>query len=347
VQGEGIATGRPGYGGPGRASRGAGLLRRWPDSRVEPLLGAVASLVLLLIAGMVIFVFKEAWPSFQANGFAWFGSGGDVDTQLEDIFNSPANPNQYVYELHAWPLLWGTFLVTGGAVLLGTAFSVLAAIFIVEFAPPLVNRVLEPVVRLLAAVPSVVYGLIGLLVIVPFVSDHLISDEREASVSNVIQLSGANLLTGTLILTVMITPIMTAIVADALRSVPRPWREGAAALGANRWRVIWTITVRTARPAIVAAAVLATARALGEAIMLSMVAGSNTFAPNPIDGLTFFFEPVVPLAAALVSNVEGLSVKPFGQTLYAFAAVLLISSMFLSFAGFIAKRSMRRYGVQP
>jgi phosphate transport system permease protein len=193
----------------------------------------------------------------------------------------------------------------------------------------------------------VVYGLIGILVIVPFVGEHLISQGRQESVANVVQLDGASLGVGVLILTVMIVPIMIAIVVDALRAVPHGWREGAAALGANRWRVMWTISVRTARPAIVAAAVLATARALGEAIMLSMVAGSASFAPNPIDGITFLFEPTRPLASALVENVEGLSVVPFGETLFAFAAVLLVSSMFLSLAGFTAKQAMRKYGVRP
>ena len=143
----------------------------------------------------------------------------------------------------------------------------------------------------------------------------------------------------------MITPIMVAIVVDALRAVPRSWIDGAAALGVNRWRVVWTISVRAARPAIVAAAVLATARALGEAIMLAMVAGSVGFAPNPLDGLTFLFEPTRPLAATIVDNAEGLSVVPFGQTVYAFAAVLLVSSLALSLAGWAAKRPMRRYGL--
>jgi len=319
----------------------------WSDAKVERILGAVACIVLALIVGMIIFVFQKAWPSFAHNGLAWFGSGGDLDLQLEDIFASPANPADYVYTLRAWPLLWGTFAVTAGAVLIGAVFSLLAAIFIVEFAPARVNRVLEPVVRLLAAVPSVVYGLIGILVIVPWVGEHLISLEREESVANVVQLSGACLGVGVVILTVMIVPIMIAIVVDALRAVPRSWTEGAAALGVNRWRVMWTISVHTARPAVVAAAVLSTARALGEAIMLSMVAGSASFAPNPIDGLTFLFEPTRPLASALVENVEGLSVVPFGETLFAFAAVLLVSSMFLSLAGFAAKQSMRKYGVRP
>lgn len=319
----------------------------WSDRRVERMLGAVACIVLLVIVGMIAFVFAKAWPSFAHNGLGWFGSGGDVDRQLEDIFNSPSNPADYVYELNAWPLLWGTAVVTLGAVLIGVVFSLFAAIFIVEFAPPRLSSLLEPVVRLLAAVPSVVYGLIGILVIVPWVGEHLISIERKESVSNVIQLDGSSLGVGIMILTIMIVPIMIAIVVDALRAVPRSWTEGASALGVNRWRVTWSIVVRTARPAVVAAAVLATARALGEAIMLSMVSGSASFAPNPIDGITFLFEPTRPLASALVENVEGLTVVPFGQTLFAFAAVLLVSSMFLSLAGFVAKQSMRKYGVQP
>jgi ABC-type phosphate transport system permease subunit len=122
--------------------------------------------------------------------------------------------------------------------------------------------------------------------------------------------------------------------------------EGAAALGVNRSRALWTVGVRAARPAIVAAGVLAAARALGEAIMLSMVSGSRGFAPNPLDGLTMLFEPLRPLAATIVDNSEGLSVKPFAQTIYAFAAVLLVSSAMMSFAGWTVRRKMQRYGVR-
>lgn len=316
------------------------------DQRAELLLGALASAVLLLIAFMIVFVFLKAWPSFAHNGLAWFGSGGNVDEQLTETFNSPSNPNDYVYALRAWPLLYATALITGIAVILATAISLLSAMFIVEFAPQTMQRLLQPVIRLLAAVPSVVYGLIGILVLVPFVGNHLISEGQKESVRYVIQLDGTSIIVGVLVLTVMITPIMVAIVTDALRSVPRHWTEGAAALGVNRWRALRTVGLRAARPAIVAAAVLATARALGEAIMLSMVSGSVGFAPNPLDGVTFFFEPARTLAATVVDNSEGLSVKPFGQTIYAFAAVLLVSSAFLSFAGWAARRSMRKYTLQ-
>jgi ABC-type phosphate transport system permease subunit len=198
----------------------------------------------------------------------------------------------------------------------------------------------------MAGVPSVVYGLIGILVVVPFVA-KFISEERKASVAGVIPLSGESWTVGVLILTFMIVPIMIAIVAEALRQVPASWKEGAEALGVNRFRVVWTISLRTVRPAIIAASVLATARALGEAIMLAMVTGSIGFAPNPIDGTTFLFEPTRPLAATIVANSEGLSVKPFAQTIYACAAVLLLSTMALSYGGYLARQPLKKYGIRP
>jgi phosphate transport system permease protein len=317
------------------------------DRRAELLLGALAVGVLAFIALMTITVFAKAWPSFAHNGFIkWFLPGGDVDTQLRAIESGSPLPGHYTYHLRAWPLLWGTILTTGFAVLIGLAFSLLAAIFIVEFAPAALRRILDPVVRLLAGVPSVIYGLIGILVIAPWVENHLISESRKTSVEYVVQLTGMNLAVATLILTVMITPIMVAIIVSSLAAVPRSWTEGSAALGVNRWRTILRISVRTARPAIIAAAVLATARALGEAIMLSMVSGGRGFAPNLLDGTTALFEPVRPLAATIVANVEGLSNPPFGQTLYAMAAVLLVSSAFLSLAGWAAKQPLKRYGIR-
>jgi ABC-type phosphate transport system permease subunit len=190
----------------------------------------------------------------------------------------------------------------------------------------------------------VIYGLIGILVLVPFVGGNLVTQNEKHSVENVIQLNGSGILVAWVVLTVMISPIMIAIISDALRAVPGTWSEGALALGVNRFRVLLTIVVRAARPAIIAAAVLATARALGEAIMLAMVSGSVGFAPNPLDGFTFFLEPARPLAATIVDNSEGLSVTPFAQTIYAFAAVLLVSSVMLSLGGWAAKQPLRRYG---
>lgn len=331
--------------GPAAALAAAGrrMARPWSDRRTEAVLACVACLVLAFIAGMVVFVFSAAWPSFRENGLAWFGSGGDITRQFGDIVTAPADAP--VYTLRAFPLIWGTLLTTGGAVLGGLVFSTLAAIFIVEFAPPPVRRVLVPVVSLLAAIPSVIYGLIGILALAPIL-EGLISDDRRRSVAGIVQLGGDNWVLATFVLMLMIVPIMTAITATALGQVPRAWTEGAAALGVNRWRVMWTIAVRTARPAIIAGAVLATARALGEAIMLVMVSGGAAFAPNPLDGLTFFMEPTRPLAATIVVYREGVG-APAGQaTVYAIAAVLLVSAMFLSLGAYVAKQPLRKYGIR-
>jgi phosphate transport system permease protein len=313
------------------------------DQRAELWLGALVCGVIALLLAMVVFIFVQAWPSFEHNGLRWFGAGGNVDTQIEAIFNSGDYLHKPVYTFHAWPLIWSTLLTTFGAAVLGFACSLFIAIFLVEFAPVPIQRVLEPVVRVLASVPSVIYGLIGVLVLVPFITNHLVTAGDEASVTPVIQLSGGSLLAAIVILTVMITPIMVAIFADGLRAAPRNWLEGSLALGVNRWRTFWKVAVLSARPALIAGAVLATARALGESVMLSMVSGSVAFAPNPIDGLMFFLEPSRGLAATILHNTDELSSPPMEHTLFAIAAVLLFSSLMLSLAGWAAKQPMKRH----
>jgi phosphate transport system permease protein len=319
---------------------------RREDQRTERTLGALAIAVLVLIGAMIVTVFIKAWPSFSYNGLSWFGPGGDVDAQLRAMQASVPIPGHSIHYFRAWPLIWGTLITTLAAVVLALIVSTFAAIFLTEFAPAGVRRALEPVIRLLAGVPSVVYGLIGILALAPLINQHLISNSRKASVIYAVQLNGADLTTATIILAVMITPIMVALIAGALASVPASWHEGSVALGVNRWRTIVRVSLRTARPAIVAATVLATARALGEAIMLSMVSGGRGFAANPLDGITFLFEPVRPLAATIVNNAEGLTIAPLAQTIYAIAAVLLVSAALLSFAGWAAKQPLKRYEIR-
>ncbi|HET8863157.1 MAG TPA: ABC transporter permease subunit [Solirubrobacterales bacterium] len=317
---------------------------RVPDQRAERLLGALVCAVVVLLLGLIATVFFRAWPSFAHNGLSWFGAGGNVDEQINLIYLSGLGGDHAVYTFHAWQLLWSTFLITGGAVLLAFVSSLFVAVFLVEFAPEWMSNVLAPVVRFLASVPSVIYGLLGVLVIVPFIGNHLVSESQKASVAGVISLSGYSLLAGVLILTVMIAPLMTSIFSDGIRSVRPGWLEGSLALGINRWRTTWKIAVRTARPAIVAGTVLATARAIGEAVMLAMVSGSVAFAPNPADGLIFVFEPSRPLAPTIVKNIDLLGSKPANSTLFAIAAVLLLSAAMFSLAGWAARRSMRKYG---
>jgi phosphate transport system permease protein len=129
------------------------------------------------------------------------------------------------------------------------------------------------VVRLLASVPSVIYGLAGVLVLVPLIGNHLITQSEKTSVTPIITLITltGGLRAGVVVLTVMIAPIMIAVFLDGLRAVPRGWLEGSLAHGVDQWRTFWKVGVRTVRPVLVADTVLATARALGEAVMLSLV----------------------------------------------------------------------------
>jgi len=343
------ATGGASPSGVGSAVAGAleRLRRPWPDRRAERTLGAVSLLVCLCVVAMIVFVGVRAWPTFQHNGLAWLGSGGDVDRQMSNMLATSVNPPASAFHLRAWPLIYGTLLTTAIAIVLGLAIAVLSSIFIVEFAPPALRRATIPVIRLLASVPSVVYGLIGVLVLVPFVGNDLVTGSQRSSVQNVVELNGTSLAVAAAILTVMVTPIMVALICEALSSAPASWREGAAALGVNPLRATLAVTLRAVRPAIVAAAVLATARALGEAVMLSMVSGSRSFTPKPWDGVPiFFWEPLRTLAGAIVDEHEGLGAPALRSTIYAFAALLLFSVFALSVAGYLIKLPLRKYQVR-
>jgi phosphate transport system permease protein len=319
------------------------LRKPWSDRRAERMLGAVACLTALAIVLMAVFVALRAWPTFSHEGLSWLGSGGSLDNQIGAMASTSAHPPASAYFLHAWPLIYGTLLTSAFAVVFGLAISVLTAIFIVDFAPPAVVRVMTPVIRLLASVPSVVYGLIGILVLVPFVGANLITSGEKASVANVIQLTGAGLLVSVVILTVMITPIMTALITEALASVPRSWHEGAIALGLNPVRATLAVSIRAIRPAIIAATALATARAIGEAIMLSMVSGGKAFAPNFADGRIVLFEPLRTLAAEIVEQVDGISAPALRSSIYAFALLLLFSGFMLSIASYAMRLPLRKY----
>jgi phosphate transport system permease protein len=323
------------------------LRNPWPDHRAERTLGAVSLSVCVLVVAMVVFVAIHAWPTLQHNGlFKWLGSGGDVGRQIANMQNTGVHPPPSAYHLRAWPLIYGTVLTTSAAVVFALAISIFSSIFIVELAPARLRRIVIPVIRLLASVPSVIYGLIGILVLVPFVGNDLITSAEKNSVQNVVELTGAGLAVTVVILTVMITPIMVALICEALVSVPNSWREGAIALGVNPLRAMLAVTIRAARPAIVAAVVLATARALGEAIMISMVSGSRAFSPKPIDGLVFFFEPLRTLASGIVDFHEGIGAPALGSTLYAWALLLLFSAFVLSVAGYLIKLPLRKYQVR-
>ena len=330
-----------------RASiRKARPTRPWPDNRAERTLGAVSLLVSAIVLAMIVFVVVHAWPTFDHDGLSWLGPGGSLASQFAQMQSSTSHAPAAIYQFHAWPIVYGTLLTTACAVVLGLLVAVFSSIFIVELAPRALREVTIPVIRLLASVPSVIYGLIGVLVLVPFVGSHLITASEKTSVQDTVELTGAGLGVTVAILTVMITPIMIALICEALVSVPGSWREGAIALGLNPLRAVLAVTLRATRPAIVAATVLATARALGESIMISMVSGGRFFTPTLGHGfLIFLYEPVRSFASTIIDFRDGISAPALGSALYALAAVLLISAFALSVGGYLIKLPLRRHQV--
>jgi ABC-type phosphate transport system permease subunit len=323
------------------------LRKPWPDHRAERLLGAVALVPFLAVTAMIVFVAIRAWPTLAHNdGLSWLGPGGNVDSQLGHMVTVP-HPSAADFYLRAWPLLYGTLLITGIAMILALPTALLSSIFIVEFAPAAVRRLMIPVVRLLASVPSIIYGLLGALVLAPFVHSNIITSSEIASHARKVQLTGEGVGLAAVVLAVMITPIMVSLISDALAGVPNAWREGAAALGVHKLRATRAVSLRGIRPAIVAAAALACARALGEAVVIELVAGGRTYAPNLAEGPVALLEPARTLASAILANFEDLFGAPaVKSSLYAFALVLLFSAVALSVASYLIKLPLRKYQVK-
>jgi ABC-type phosphate transport system permease subunit len=320
--------------------------RPWSDRRAERTLGAAALLPCIGVAAMIGFVAVQAWPTFAHNGLSWLGPGGNVDTQLGHMA-TVSHPTAADYHLRAWPLLYGTLLITGVALILALPTALLSSIFIVEFAPSPVRRVIIPVVRLLAAVPSVLYGLLGALVLAPFVHNNIITASEIASHAHKVQLTGEGVGLTAVVLALMITPIMVALISDALSGVPNSWREGAAALGVHKLRATLAVSLRAIRPAIVAATALACARALGEAVMVQLVSGGRAYAPNLTEGPVALLEPARSLASAIIAYNEELFGAPaVKSSLYAFALLLLFSAVVLSVASYLVKLPLRKYQVK-
>lgn len=298
---------------------------------------AISLAGLLLVLAITVFVVSEAWPSFAANGLRWFADGPvPLDVQLSAAFTDGST------RLRAWPAVYGTILTTGGALLVAFPFALFAAIFVTELAPRGISRVLEPIVTLLAATPSVVFGLFAILVLAPQIDEHLIAPKKADALAPVVTLTGASFLLGLIVLAVMIAPIMIAIFVDALRAVPIAWTEGAIALGCDRWRAARRVSLIAIRPALVAGTGLAIGRAMGEAIALSMASGSLGFTPNVLDGLYFFVEPVRPLAAAIVDYSEGFEQPALRADLFAFGAVLLLGTASLTLAARLISHPLER-----
>jgi phosphate transport system permease protein len=170
------------------------------------------------------------------------------------------------------PMIVGSTLATFGAIVLGVPLSLGCAIFLAEVAPEHVRNIVRPAVELLAGIPSVVYGLFGMVVLVPLVR-HI------PTAGN----TGQGILSASIVLAVMVLPTITNIAEDAIRAVPREYKEGSLALGATHFQTIVNVMLPAARSGIIAAIILGVGRALGETMAMIMVIGNSIAVPAPLN----------------------------------------------------------------
>jgi len=302
-------------------------LSKVKDAVMEKIVFILAALSAAIIVIVFIFIFMKSARIFSVNGLSFFTTK-NFDQQILKAFNAPAD--KPVWDFGVLGLIAGTFLTTFGAMIIAVIAGVTTAIVIAELAPPWMKRVLQTVIRLLASIPSIIYGLIGLMVVVPFIKSSLITNQMQINFIKYFQLSGNSMLAGIIVLSIMVLPIVVALSVDAINAVPKKHREAALALGLSKWRTIVKVVIPAAKSGIIASVILATGRAIGEAIALSMVSGGVGNIPNLANGPVFFLTPVLTLASAIVNKSETMSFETIQSALFACGVVLLIMSTILS-----------------
>lgn len=223
------------------------------EENIRKALLATAFSAVFVLALIIAFVFRAGLPLIFKVGISRFL----LDTQW--------GPTQGEFGILA--MIVGTLQVTLGALLIGVPLSLLTAIHLSEFAHPTTRAVMKPLIELLAAIPSVVYGFIGVVILVPFIRETLGG-------------TGFSVLSAAMVLGIMILPTVISISFDSLQAVPHAYREGALALGATPWQTVTRVVVPAARSGIVTAVILGMGRAMGETMAVIMVAGNAVVIPT-------------------------------------------------------------------
>ncbi|MCX9084219.1 MAG: phosphate ABC transporter permease subunit PstC [Candidatus Methanoperedens sp.] len=211
------------------------------------------------------------------------------------------------------PFIMGTLWVTGLATIIAVPISLLSSIYLSEYAGNRLRNAVKPLIDLLAGIPSVVYGLWGVLAVVPFIKNTL------APALGVETIGGYGILAGGIVLSIMVFPIIISVTGEVLRSVSQDMREVSLSLGATKWQTIKHVVLRKARPGIFAAIVLGFSRAFGETMAVLMVVGNVAKVPTSV------FDPAYPLPA-LIANTFGemMSIPLYDSAILLAALMLLI-----------------------
>jgi len=285
----------------------------WQDKAVKLLLFGAASTSILVVLLIFLFLGREAFPFLKEPG-------------IKALFDTRWIPVSFQkVRFGLLPLFTGSLLITGLATLITIPFSVFGAIYIAEMARPAEREFLKPFIEILAAIPSVVLGFFGLIVLAPLVKSifHLYS--------------GLNAFTGALLLALMAIPTVISISEDAIRSVPISYKNASLALGASELQTILRVTVPAALPGIIAAVMLGMGRIIGETMVVLMVTGNAgivTLMP---------FESVRTMTATIAAEMGEVS---FGSIHYSALFCVGIVLLLITFGlNLVSQRVLKKYGM--
>jgi phosphate transport system permease protein len=282
--------------------------KEWLIERIIQVSGIITIITVVLI---FIFLLRYACPTFKENslsslllGRSWYPLSGTFGML---------------------PLILGSFMVTIGAVVVGVPIGVGAAIYIGEIAPNRVREILKPTVEVLAAIPSVVIGFLGMVLLAPFLQ-------------NLLKLpTGLTALAGSIMLAFMAMPTIISISEDALHAVPQDYRAGSLAMGATKWQTISRVVVPAARSGILAACMLGIGRAIGETMTVLMVTGNAAVIPHT------YLQPVRTMTATIAAEM-GETAQGSSQfySLFAVGLVLFLITFIINLVADLALQKSRR-----
>ncbi|NTU55277.1 MAG: phosphate ABC transporter permease subunit PstC [Anaerolineales bacterium] len=281
-------------------------------------------LIIIIAVALVI----RAYPILNSYSFS------------ELLFGDVWRPNNGQFGF--LPFILGTLWVTAVGVLLAVPACLLVSIYLAEYAHNRTRTIAKPILDVLAAIPPVVYGVWGLLAIVPFVDDVLapLSERWLGSVSflAVTQPTGFGILAGGIVLAVMIAPLIISVIFEVFATVPNDLRHASLAVGATHWQTIRTVVLPQVLPGIVAAIVLGASRALGETIAVLMVVGNVPNIPTSV------FDTAYPLPALIANNYgEMMSIPLYDAALLGAALVLLVVILIFNILStLVLQRFLRR-----
>ena len=276
--------------------------RRLKEKIIETAIVACGMASILFVILIFVFLLKEGASLFKTVPLSHF------------LFGTSWYPISEPGEFGILPLIAGSLLVTAGATMLSVPLGIGCAFFIAEVAPARCKDALKTGVEMLAAIPSVVIGFIGMVTLVPLVKTlfHLPT--------------GLTVLSGSITLAFMAMPTIVSIAEDAINAVPRSYKEAAFALGATRWQTMYRVTYRAAMPGIVAAVMLGIGRVVGETMAVMMVTGNSAAIPHS------FLQPARTLTATIAAEMgETVQGSEHYQALFAIGIVLFLITFLVNF----------------